>query len=51
MYKVEFLKKTNFNQVSVQMQSESINLGATNGTFATNGEIEINFLTTLTDDL
>ena len=37
------------NHVIIQNELESINLSATNGTFGTKGEIESNFLTTLTD--
>ena len=38
------------NQVIIQKKLESINLIATNGTFVTKGEIESNFLTTLTNE-
>ena len=38
------------NQVIIWRELESINLSATNGTFVTKGEIESNFLTTLTDE-
>ena len=36
-------------QVIIQNELESINLSATNVTFVTKGEIESNFLTTLSD--
>ena len=42
-------ENTNLNQVILQRKLESINLGATNGTFVTKGEIESNFFTRLTD--
>ena len=43
-------KKTNLNQDIIQREFESIHLSATNGTFVTKGEIESNFLTTLSDE-
>ena len=42
-------ENTDLKQVIIQKEIESINFGATNGTFVTKGEIESNFLTTLTD--
>ena len=39
-----------WNQVFIQRELKSISLSATNGTFVTKGEIESNFLTTLTDE-
>ena len=50
MYQVKFLKTPIFNKVIIQRELESINLSATNGTFITKGEIEINFITTLNDE-
>ena len=43
-------ENNSLNQVMIQSELESINLSATNGTFVTKGEIESNFLTTLTDE-
>ena len=43
-------ENNSLNQVIIQSELESINLSATNGTFVTKGEIESNFLTTLTDE-
>ena len=43
-------KNTNFYQGIIQRELEIINLSATKGTFVTKGEIERNFLPTLTDD-
>ena len=43
-------ENTDGKQVIIEMELESINLSATNGTFVTKGEIESNFLTTLTDE-
>ena len=43
-------ENTNLNPVIIQRELESINLSATNGTFVTKGEIESNFLTTLSDE-
>ena len=43
-------ENTNLYQVIIQRELESINLSATNGNFVTKGEIESNFLTTLTDE-
>ena len=43
-------ENTNLNHVIIQRKLESINLSATNRTFVTKGEIESNFLTTLTDE-
>ena len=41
-------KNPYLNQVIMQREFKSINLGATNGSFVTKGEIESNFLTTHT---
>ena len=41
-------ENTDLKKGIIQKDLESINLGATNGTFVTKGEIESNFLTTLT---
>ena len=46
----EISENTNLNQVIMQRELESINLSPTNGTYVTKGEIESNFLTTLTDE-
>ena len=42
-------ENNSLNQGIIQRELESINLSATNDTFVTKGEIESNFLTTLTD--
>ena len=42
-------KTTNLNQVIIPRELESINLSAKKGTVVTKGEIESNFLITLTD--
>ena len=46
----EMSENTNFNQVIIQKELESVNLSVTNDTFVTKGEIERNFVTTLTDE-
>ena len=46
----EISENTDWKQVIIEKELESINLSATNGTFVTKGEIESNFLTTLTDE-
>ena len=43
-------ENTILKQVIIQRELESINLNTTNGTFVTKGEIESNFLPTLTDE-
>ena len=42
-------ENNSWNPVIIQRELESISLSATNGTFVTKDEIEINFLTTLAD--
>ena len=42
-------ENNSLNQVIIQRELESINLGTTNGTFVTKGDIKCNFLTTLAD--
>ena len=42
-------ENTDLKKIIIQKELESINLGATNGTFITKGEIESNIVTKLTD--
>ena len=43
-------ESTDWKQVIIEKELESINSSATNWTFVTKGEIKSNFLTTLTDE-